>query len=140
MEYIVVDIDGTVALHGDERGHFEYGKVGGDKPNIPIIKLVQALRWACGYGVIFVSGREDSCRDITVEWLYNNFMQDDWLAYELYMRKTGDWRKDSIIKREIYDAYLSDKEIAYVLEDRNQVVQMWRELGLTCLQVADGNF
>ena len=140
MEYIVVDIDGTVALHGDERGHFEYGKVGGDKPNIPIIKLVQALRWDCGYGVIFVSGREDSCRDITVEWLYNNFMQDDWFAYELYMRKTGDWRKDSIIKREIYDAYLADKEIAFVLEDRNQVVQMWRELGLTCLQVADGNF
>ena len=27
-----------------------------------------------------------------------------------------------------------------VLDDRNQVVKMWRENGLTCLQVAEGDF
>ena len=27
-----------------------------------------------------------------------------------------------------------------VLDDRKQVVDMWRSLGLTCLQVADGDF
>ena len=34
----------------------------------------------------------------------------------------------------------SPDEILFVLDDRSQVVKMWRELGLTCLQVADGNF
>lgn len=32
------------------------------------------------------------------------------------------------------------KEILCVLDDRNKVVKMWRELGLTCLQMAEGDF
>lgn len=30
--------------------------------------------------------------------------------------------------------------VEYVLDDRNQVVDMWRNMGLTCLQVAEGGF
>ena len=30
--------------------------------------------------------------------------------------------------------------VAMVFDDRNQVVDMWRQNGLTCFQVADGNF
>ena len=57
------------------------------------------------------------------------------------MRKTGDNRKDAIVKREIYETHIKDKyQVDYVLYDRNQVVEMWRSLGLTCLQVADGDF
>ena len=57
------------------------------------------------------------------------------------MRKTGDNRKDSIIKEEIYRNLIEPNyNIEFVLDDRNQVVDMWRRIGLTCLQVADGNF
>ena len=57
------------------------------------------------------------------------------------MRKTGDNRKDCVVKREIFDAEIKDKYyIKFILDDRNQVVDMWRKMGLTCLQVADGDF
>jgi len=57
------------------------------------------------------------------------------------MRKTGDSRKDSIVKREIFEEHIKGKyRIQFVLDDRNQVVEMWRQLGLTCLQVAEGDF
>ena len=57
------------------------------------------------------------------------------------MRKNGDFRKDFIIKKEIYEKFIKPKyEVLFVLEDRDQAVKMWREEGLTCLQVAPGNF
>lgn len=57
------------------------------------------------------------------------------------MRPEGDIRKDSIVKREIFENYIRDYyNIQFVLDDRNQVVEMWRSLGLKCLQVAEGDF
>jgi hypothetical protein len=57
------------------------------------------------------------------------------------MRKYGDFRQDSIVKREIYERFIApDYDILCVLDDRNSVVSMWREIGLTCLQVAEGDF
>jgi len=57
------------------------------------------------------------------------------------MRATGDNRKDSIVKKEIYEGIIKPVfDVKFVLDDRNQVVEMWRSLGLTVLQVADGNF
>ena len=58
------------------------------------------------------------------------------------MRLTGDFRKDSIVKREIYETHVQDNYfIEFVIDDRQQVVDMWRnECKLPCLQVAPGNF
>ena len=61
------------------------------------------------------------------------------------MRITGDGRNDTIVKKELYEENIKGNyEILFVLDDRNSekypVVGMWRELGLTCFQVADGNF
>jgi len=30
--------------------------------------------------------------------------------------------------------------IAFVIEDRDAMVKKWREMGLVCVQVADGNY
>jgi hypothetical protein len=94
--------------------------------------------YAQGYSIVFVSGRRESTREQTVAWL-QQYLKDGMWA-ELYMRKDGDYRKDSIIKKEIYDEHLSERNILFVLDDRRQVVDMWREQGLVCLQVAEGNF
>lgn len=60
---------------------------------------------------------------------------------ELYMRTPGDMRKDFVIKKELYDAKIKNKyNVQFVLDDRNQIVDMWRGLGMTCLQVDYGNF
>lgn len=57
------------------------------------------------------------------------------------MRPEGDIRKDSIVKRELFEKYVRPYyNIEFVLDDRNQVVEMWRSLGLKCLQVAEGDF
>lgn len=58
------------------------------------------------------------------------------------MRPKGDMRKDSIIKKELFEAHIKDKYyIEAVFDDRNQIVDTWRkEIGLTCLQVNYGNF
>ena len=59
----------------------------------------------------------------------------------LHMRRAGDARKDSVVKRELFDAHVRDRyNVRRVYDDRNQVVDMWRSLGLACLAVAEGNF
>lgn len=62
------------------------------------------------------------------------------MCNELLMRPKKDNRKDSVIKKELFDKIKDKYNIQYVFDDRDQVVEMWRELGLTCLKVADGNF
>lgn len=140
---VIVDIDGTVALHGDERGHYEYDKVGADKTNDPVVELVQKLAKECE--IIFVSGREDRCRDATEKWLWRAGLREHpelrGGTPPLLMRKTGDHRSDDIIKAELFDRHIRDHyNVRWVLDDRTRVVAMWRELGLACLQVAPGTF
>lgn len=132
---IIVDIDGTIAHMGDRRP-YDWAKVGEDTPDESILNIVKILRE--NYQVIFLSGRDSVCRPQTEEWL-NKYYGDD---YELYMRKEKDSRKDSIIKRELYETHIKPLyNIVCVFDDRNQVVDMWRqELGLKCLQVEYGNF
>jgi predicted kinase len=133
---IIVDIDGTVAKM-DGRGAFDWDRVGEDKPNSPIIDIVQ--RFATTHTIIFMSGRDSVCREQTLVWLKDNVRLTH---VHLFMRPEGDNRKDSIVKRELFDTNVRDKfHIDFVLDDRNQVVDMWRnDLGLTCLQVDWGDF
>lgn len=133
---IIVDIDGTVALRGT-RSPFDESRVNEDQPNIPVIKRVQAMAVQENYKIIFVSGRTGGCFQATAEWLGKYVGWFD----ALFMRPIGDGRKDSIVKAELFDKYIRDHyRVEYVFDDRNQVVDFWRSLGLTCFAVADGNF
>lgn len=135
---VIVDIDGTIADMGSRHPH-DYASVGGDSPRYGIILLVESLLRE-GYmdRVIFVSGRPDSCRPETTNWLQRNTLLS---RSQLLMRKTGDHRPDDIVKLEIFNEHIREKyNVVAVFDDRNRVVQMWRSLGLNVLQVADGNF
>ncbi|WP_051326268.1 hypothetical protein [Glycomyces tenuis] len=149
---VIVDVDGTVALRNG-RGPFDYHLVETDLPNTPVIAVVEALAQA-GHEIVFLSGRENvdyadvpertrhglsgTCRDATLRWLREHLAVPE---FELYMRESGDHRKDYRIKREIYDAHLAGRDILCAIDDRDQAVRLWREsLGLTCLQVAYGDF
>jgi hypothetical protein len=134
----IVDIDGTVAIHGDERGHYEYEKVSSDQPNPPVIEAVRGIQVGHDIQVIFVSGREDRCREDTLRWLHNVGFEDP----ILFMRTTGDHRPDYQVKAELFDAHIRDTyNVRYVFDDRTQVVKYaWRAMGLTCFQVAPGEF
>ena len=134
---VIVDIDGTLALHNG-RSPYDLHLCGNDLPNPPVITAVEHAR-AGGARIIFCSGREDSARADTEKWL--DLHVDRTPEEPLLMRSAEDKRRDSIVKRELFDAHIRDRyDVAYVLDDRNQVVQMWRSLGLTVLQVAEGDF
>jgi hypothetical protein len=137
---IICDLDGNLALHV-ARSPYEFMKCHTDALNVPVAKVVHQFlhKGACDK-IVYMSGREDEAFDLTVGWLVKH---DLWHSdkCELHMRKTGDNRKDRIIKTELFDAYVRGKYyVDFVLDDRRQVVTMWREIGLSCFQVAPGDF
>ncbi|MEB3309671.1 MAG: AAA family ATPase [Snowella sp.] len=127
---IICDLDGTLALLNG-RSPYDASRCDLDLLNPVVASLIKDKR------VLLVSGREEKHREPTLR-----FLQKHDIHYEkLIMRATGDFRKDALIKQEIFDREIRGfYNIEFVLDDRNQVVQMWRQLGLTCLQVADGDF
>lgn len=133
---IICDIDGTLALH-QNRGPFEWAKLSTDKLNHKVWEAVTLLNEVSDTALLLVSGRHEKVRDATEEWLTSQGVIYD----ELIMRQDGDWRKDAIIKEEIYTRRIKPSyNVLWVFDDRDQTVAMWRKLGLTCFQVADGNF
>lgn len=130
---IVCDIDGTVA-HMNDRSPYDWSRVGEDSIDDTVRDLL--LRYYDTTSIVYVSGRDESCKDITKEWMAKH----DVPLGQLFMRKKGDNRKDTEVKREIYKRHLKDYNILFVLDDRNQVVKMWREEGLKVFQVAEGDF
>lgn len=133
---VIVDIDGTIATRTD-RGPFEYDKVFSDAPKPDVVEVVIAL-WRAGHEIIFVTARDDSCRLDTHRWLQWNGLPP---FKNLYMRETGDIRSDGVVKREIYETFIKPEyDVLCVLDDRQRVVDMWRSIGLTCLQVDYGDF
>ncbi|MDA3643829.1 AAA family ATPase [Saccharopolyspora indica] len=136
---IIVDIDGTVAKM-DGRSPYDYSRVSEDLPNEPVIGIV-LMYHAMGYEILFTSGRPETCRADTVLWIKEHLGFGWGADYELMMRNAGDHRKDNVVKKELFDRFIRNHyRVAIVLDDRDQVVEMWRSLGLTCLQVAPGNF
>lgn len=133
---VICDLDGTLALFNGLRGPYEYHKCAKDRLNVPIRDLIRRYDYL-GFTIIYLSGREDSAREQTEEFLRVNHCPKG----PLFMRATVDHRKDSIVKRELFDAHVRGKyRVEFCLDDRDQVVKLWRDMGLTCLQVAYGNF
>ena len=143
-KYVIVDMDGTLAdcshrIHHVTGGNHNWDAFESmsmdDAPRQPIAGLVDILSNS-GYAVLIVSGRQiGRAGKNTVKWLEKHCVP----YKHIFMRQTGDNRPDNIVKQEILDKLPKDR-IGYVLDDRNQVVKMWRDNGLTCLQVAPGDF
>jgi len=133
---IMVDIDGTLALNEGGRSYYDLTRVIEDKVNTPVADIVRTYSKG-GVKVIVMSGREDVCKEDTETWLKCNDIPYD----AIFMRPAGDGRGDEITKRELYDQNIKDKfNVLFVLDDRNKVVNMFRDVGLTVLQVNQGNF
>lgn len=136
----IFDIDGTLC-HMTSRSPYDESRVHEDVPNQPVIDVLTRLV-SSGAKIIFCSGRTNECYDATRKYIleHTSLREDDFI---LLMRKAGDTRKDNIVKREIFEQNLRHAKINIrgVFDDRQQVVDMWRdELGLTCFQVAPGDF
>lgn len=132
---IICDLDGTLAKI-DGRSPYDAEKCEQDLLNEGVASIVKSY-YKNGYTILLVSGREDKFKHQTENWLKTHNIE----YHQLIMRKSSDMRKDSIVKREIFDNHIKNNYyIEFILDDRNQVVDMWRELGLTCFQVDYGDF
>lgn len=132
---ILVDLDGTLAL-GKGRGWFDYDKVCNDQVEFRVAHLIHALQQQ-KHNIIFITGRDEECRGVTSDWLDANLN----IPYRLYMREHDDERPDNTIKLEIFKRDIEPEfNVVAVFEDRNKVVDMWRQQGLLCCQVYYGDF
>ena len=92
------------------------------------------------YQLVFCSGRPDNYEETTRKWLSKWVPKND-ISYDLFMRSRSDRRKDNLIKEIILDFELLPRyNILFTIDDRSQVVQMWRNRGIVCLQCANGEF
>jgi FMN phosphatase YigB (HAD superfamily) len=136
---VIFDRDGTlfsVAHHMGEDGPNSWesynGLVAFDAPVPRIAALWHAIR--PGVTRIVTSGRmEHTRRDMAFAFHKHGIFPD-----LLLMRRNKDTRRDSIVKTEIYRAEIEPYfDVRYVIDDRPQVVDAWRELGLPVLAVRD---
>jgi hypothetical protein len=156
---VIFDLDDTLALT-EHRQHFLEQQPKNwkafnnacidDKPNIPIIQIYQALYISVWHKVYIFTGRSEDVKPQTIEWLIKYQIIRPWESRtdRLYMRKSKDFRDDRIVKKEMFEKLKNDpaqlelinKNEIIVFEYRQKVVDMWRDMGLTCCQVAPGNF
>ena len=93
-----------------------------------------------GPRIVIFSGSSKATKDATKDWLNDLDIPFDVLK----MRPTGGgfkFMKDDVLKKKwLDDLFPNTDDITCVFDDRDKVVQMWRDNGITCFQVADGNF
>ncbi len=132
---IIFDLDGTLAnISG--RNPYDAALCASDKVNESIMWLFNAVNCRA-LKTIILSGRSEDTKKQTQEWLTKNSVNYD----ELHMRKSGDNRNDAIVKKEMFDTHIKNKyNVLFIVDDRDRVVKMWRDIGLTCLQCNYGSF
>ena len=147
---VIFDLDGTLADISARRAlsiidgkmdwdrFFNPENIKLDEPNIPVIKAARVFAQT-GHRVIILSGRSKATKDITRKWLADNNVPFDILK----MRPTNHpWKfmPDDKLKQHWLDTLLNKDDIICVFDDRQKVVNMWRENGVACFQDAPGDF
>ena len=151
---IIVDLDGTLCNCEHRRHHVRpdnptegfrknwkafFDGIKDDTVNEWCEELVKHLRGK--YEIVFCSGRGSNYRRPTLEWIEKHLKWVEYQDFTLYMRPTADSRQDNIVKEIILDFEILTRHKAHLaIDDRSQVVQMWRKRGITCLQCDEGNF
>jgi predicted kinase len=148
---IVVDLDGTLC-DVEHRRHFvrrpqgekkDWGSffkgIPEDKPNQWCVELIN--KFSIGYQIVFATGRDENQKKATVEWIKQNIgLNLDW-GYKLFMRHRNDSRQDSLVKEILLDFEILPRyKPLFMVDDRKQVVDMWRRRGFVCLQCDEGDF
>ena len=142
---IIADLDGTLSDPSHRiklynvKNFAEFNK--GAKDDKPIQNVCNILRSLHDQEthIVICTARSESCRKETEEWLKLNEVPYD----KLMMRGLEDQGPDPIIKRKMLDELLETfdfNQFWFALEDRDMCVDMWRGEGITCLQVAPGDY
>lgn len=145
---LIVDLDGTLCdishrVHLAQAGQWDefHSLLAADQPNLDVVLAVKAL--TVHHGFIIVSGRSEKYRNQTAAWLARQKLEFDLLL----LRPDDNWEQDHILKPKMLmeSAYGGNKQLMLenvfaVLDDRDKVVEAWRNLGLPCWQVRNGTY
>jgi len=146
----IFDLDGTLADITHRRHFVEnrancwdefYAACVNDSPNTSVIQVMNLLRRNADIWIF--SGRSDIVRVQTQNWLHTHTELNEYdIIHCLTMRTDGNYTPDDILKKYWYDRMLDvDKaRLVATFDDRDRIVKMWRNLGVTCFQVAPGDF
>ena len=145
---VIFDLDGTLAIIDKRRdlamasGKFDWDvffdptNIKLDKPNTPVIKMAQLFA-GDGFNIVIFSGRSIKTQYTTKSWLTRNRVP----FHKLVMRDDKrHFMPDDKLKKQFLNDHVDIDDVFLVVDDRQQVVDMWRSLGLTVFQVADGDF
>lgn len=148
MQTVIFDLDGTLALIDKRRAlaakpngkinwktFFAPENIQLDEPNTPVIESFKAMKGA-GFCVGIFSGRDSISRKETEAWLAQHGIEPDFLK----MRAHGSFEPDDSLKLSWMKEMFQCADIMCVFDDRDKVVKMWRENGISCFQVAPGSF
>jgi hypothetical protein len=154
MKIIVVDLDGTVCdtAHRDHLAQAKdwdafHSAAKDDRPRADVAFALDL--WKAGdipsFGdvmIIACTGRNERYRQTTLEWLIKHDLA---VFDEILMRPDGDWRPDIEMKPAMLAAFIEEigfekSDVAFILEDRDKVVEAWRNLGYCCWQVQSGGY
>ena len=148
---IICDIDGTIA-HMTNRTAFEYHKVGDDEIDNVVLHCVYSLALKYDADIIFLTGRNADCYIETYNWIWENVFNTmipfeykkmvgthNKVNYYLYSRGMNDFRKDIVIKKELYEKVVKKcyDEVIAVFDDRPCVVNQWHDMGLKVFSMGD---
>ena len=152
---VIFDLDGTLAIIDKRRElavarstpgkRFHWGvffdpkNIALDEPNQSVIDVFKALQ-SVGYTMVIFSGRDSISEKETIEWLSSHGIFPDFMR----MRPLKTYTPDNDLKQSWLDELdidgLTKDDVMMVFDDRDQVVKMWRENGLTVSQVNYGDF
>lgn len=146
--YSDVDQEGSKCNDCDGSGKFKpnwsafYEACDKDQPNWPVISTLLQL-YSVGCDVRIWSGRDDSVKPKTLMWLHlATRLSLNVLKEMLVMRPNGDYTPDHQLKRKWLNLLQPQerRRLVGVFDDRQKVVDMWRDAGVACFQVAPGDF
>lgn len=129
-ECIICDLDGTL-FDPKDRNPYDESKVLSDDVRLHVLSTITALTHRYGFMVFFFTGRSENCISDTKKAL-DLTCGFSTLNYTLVMRGKEDKRRDSEVKREMYETHIKDKyNVFAVFDDRPQVIrECWQPLNL----------
>lgn len=140
-QIIVVDIDGTLADISHRQHHIKGKRKKWQKffqamdKDLPVPAIAAKVRMLSqDHTIVLVSGRPDDYRRLTEDWLKRHKIP----YHQLFMRQSGDFRDDDVVKQEILNQHLNKDKIKLVIDDRPRVIRMWRKNGLQVEDVGEG--
>lgn len=149
---VIFDLDGTLALIDERRRisiknngkmdwdtFFNPTNITLDEPNTPVIETARLFK-NNGFKIVIFSGRSKATKDATKDWLNKFNVPFDVLKMRPTSNEFKFMRDDDLKEKWLNDIFPDKSEIFAVFDDRNKVVEMWRRNGITCFQVADGDF